>query len=917
MAWVQGPTASLGGSANTNAKAFTGSTPAGNLVVVQITQLFGGTAPKAITNVRDDIDGAVDYTLAKSQTLGAGPDARVDTYYRVVTSTGTRTVTVTFAGTCDSALAVNEYDTAHTVLNVTNGNTGTTGNITPGSVTPPGTALYVVACVNGNGVTVTPDGAWDQRQEVESAGTCSINTHDKITSGAQNPTTTTGATPGAWVATIATFTSPATAAVTGTATASITEADIVAGGKTIIATLTADTFVPSAGFATVEYVDNALGGTADTTSTTCTLPATAAGDLLIFEFAHRGLGDGTIGGTSVSTDGLTWNLKHSQPFATNTFSGKSYWTIATGDHSGKTVVASSLTNASASVVTHYTGADPTDPLGDATIVGEDNASGNETQAQITTNTDGAMVVLVVVNSPDLAVAGQTCTSPGALAERAERLSTGGTDASISHASAVKATAGATGALTWTQTNAVSGSWAYAIKPKATTPFPDARAAVITGIDSAQSEAGGFDAKVKPNIPVANVVRTSDTVCTITLQAQGDYDITAQETITVTLPASALTSGGAIVATPTFTVDPSGGGATTHATSGALTGPGAAAAGSAARTRAHAATGVLAGPGSAVAGTSAHIAKHATTGALVGAGASVVGAAARTRQHVTSGVLAGAGAGVAGVAARTRQHATSGILAGAGAAVAGAAARTRQHAASGALAGPGASVAGDAARAAGVVSHATSGSLMGQGAVMAGVAARTRQHGTSGVLAGAGAAVAGSAARSAGAVSHATSGSLAGQGAAVAGVAARTRQHAASGILSGPGTTVAGVAARTRQHAASGALVSQGSAITGSAARAAAGPVVHATSGTLVGPGAAITSSASRTGSASAVITGGRRRPRASLPFFEPVIYPVRVPVVHSASGALIGAGSLVDGQSAIGPTGREKRNRKTILMLLT
>jgi hypothetical protein len=205
VAWVQGPTPSSGGSATTNAKAFTGSTPAGNLVVVQITQLFGGSAPQSITHVRDNIDGAVNYTLAKSQTIGGGPDARVDTYYRVVTSTGTRTVTVTFAGACDSSIGINEYDATHTVLDVTNGNTGTTGNITPGSVTPPGTALYVVACVNANGVTITPDGAWDQRQEVESSGICTINTHDKITSGAQNPTTTTGSTPGAWVATIATF----------------------------------------------------------------------------------------------------------------------------------------------------------------------------------------------------------------------------------------------------------------------------------------------------------------------------------------------------------------------------------------------------------------------------------------------------------------------------------------------------------------------------------------------------------------------------------------------------------------------------------------------------------------------------------------------------------------------------------------
>jgi hypothetical protein len=49
-----------------------------------------------------------------------------------------------------------------------------------------------------------------------------------------------------------------------------------------------------------------------------------------------------------------------------------------------------------------------------------------------------------------------------------------------------------------------------------------------------------------------VVRTSDTVVTITLPAFGTYNITAGETITVTVPATAVT-GDAIVATPTFDI----------------------------------------------------------------------------------------------------------------------------------------------------------------------------------------------------------------------------------------------------------------------------------------------------------------------------------------------------------------------------
>jgi hypothetical protein len=78
-------------------------------------------------------------------------------------------------------------------------------------------------------------------------------------------------------------------------------------------------------------------------------------------------------------------------------------------------------------------------------------------------------------------------------------------------------------------------------------------ALIGGIDSAQSEAAGWDAVVKANMVYTDVTRTSDTVVTITLGAEATYSITANETITVTIPASAVTLAAQIVASPTFTV----------------------------------------------------------------------------------------------------------------------------------------------------------------------------------------------------------------------------------------------------------------------------------------------------------------------------------------------------------------------------
>ena len=60
--------------------------------------------------------------------------------------------------------------------------------------------------------------------------------------------------------------------------------------------------------------------------------------------------------------------------------------------------------------------------------------------------------------------------------------------------------------------------------------------------------------VQAGIPVGNVARTSATVVTITLPAFANFDITAQETITVTVPAGALSQSGiGIEAVPTFDV----------------------------------------------------------------------------------------------------------------------------------------------------------------------------------------------------------------------------------------------------------------------------------------------------------------------------------------------------------------------------
>lgn len=84
--------------------------------------------------------------------------------------------------------------------------------------------------------------------------------------------------------------------------------------------------------------------------------------------------------------------------------------------------------------------------------------------------------------------------------------------------------------------------------------------IIAGVDSAQSEALGWDLVPKATQSLAGVVRTSDTVVTITWDAFVTYDITATETITVTVPGTALTGGVSLIATPTFTITPLAGAA---------------------------------------------------------------------------------------------------------------------------------------------------------------------------------------------------------------------------------------------------------------------------------------------------------------------------------------------------------------------
>lgn len=73
-------------------------------------------------------------------------------------------------------------------------------------------------------------------------------------------------------------------------------------------------------------------------------------------------------------------------------------------------------------------------------------------------------------------------------------------------------------------------------------FNAQRQNIIDGLDSDGLEATGWNNEVRDELGVSAVVRTSDTVVTISLPAFADYDIREDETITVTVPSTALSGG---------------------------------------------------------------------------------------------------------------------------------------------------------------------------------------------------------------------------------------------------------------------------------------------------------------------------------------------------------------------------------------
>lgn len=351
----------------------------------------------------------------------------------------------------------------------------------------------------------------------------------------------------------------ASAAITGTATATINEADIVAGGKTIIETLTSATFLPAAGTptystGTAKSTTTAPGRTGNGDLTISFPPSytpTAGHFAAIFLYHDQGTGTTPSGG---------WAQVTGSPFGSGTEKLQIFWKVLAGGESDpvSTISGSGVNVSHCANMAIYTGVGSIGAIGTASA-----GSGTPmTAAAITTTANNSIVIGVAGRGDNENSSGQTFGgSSTGVNERLDGGTDQGNDSQVSMADISIATSG-TSSGAFSSTTSATDPWVCVqLELKPSTPFNDARQAIINGLDSAQAEGTGWDAVVKAGLEVTTVVRTSDTVVTITLSAFGSYNITAQETITVTVPAAALVSGGPVTGSPTFTVDTSGATAT--------------------------------------------------------------------------------------------------------------------------------------------------------------------------------------------------------------------------------------------------------------------------------------------------------------------------------------------------------------------
>ena len=188
-------------------------------------------------------------------TLTAGtkvwnPNQAGQFFYLLSANSGNRTYTATWPGGVVDfiSMRVSEYNASGAwTFDAQNVGSGNSTSLLSGSINTTGTDEVVESGMSGFGaVTITSQQINSVNATIPAySGTNVQIGYRLLNSTFSSGTATASVSSCVWVCNIIAFKAAAggSAALSGTATASITEADVVAGGKTIIITLTGDTFI--------------------------------------------------------------------------------------------------------------------------------------------------------------------------------------------------------------------------------------------------------------------------------------------------------------------------------------------------------------------------------------------------------------------------------------------------------------------------------------------------------------------------------------------------------------------------------------------------------------------------------------------------------------------------------------------------
>lgn len=196
-----------------------------------------------------------------------------------------------------------------------------------------------------------------------------------------------------------------------------------------------------------------------TTSCTVTIHASTATDDILLMAATNRNGTADLSVTDDDTGGNTWALLHKQ-IANTSRSVQCWWKRGTSGTASKTITVSGATNSISAGCAVFSGASTAATPYEAET-GEDNTSGDETQAGITISSGSALIFIIGNVLNNLQPSSQSSANFGAFTNAFYRESSGGSDCSID-LNYILGSSGASGNLTWSQTDNLTGTIAFGL-----------------------------------------------------------------------------------------------------------------------------------------------------------------------------------------------------------------------------------------------------------------------------------------------------------------------------------------------------------------------------------------------------------------------------------------------------------------------